>query len=139
MKFCSVCDNMYYIGIDETGGNQLTYYCRSCGHKDETLAGENVCVLKTQIKKGAQKFNHIINEYTKLDPTLPRIYNMKCPNAACKTNQMASSAVGGGGASSNPDATSGTEVIYVRYDDDNMKYLYMCVTCDTVWKTDDSH
>jgi hypothetical protein len=30
-------------------------------------------------------------------------------------------------------------VIYIRYDDDNMKYLYMCVTCDTVWKTDDTH
>ena len=126
MKFCTVCENMYYIGINENGGNQLTYYCRSCGHKDETLASENVCVLKTQIKKGAQQFNHIINEYTKLDPTLPRIYNMKCPNEACQTNVE----IGGGGPGKIP-----AEVIYVRYDDDNMKYLYMCVTCDNVWKT----
>jgi len=117
---------MYYIGINEKDGNQLTYYCRNCGYTDETIASENVCVLKTQIKKGAQKFNHIINEYTKLDPILPRVY-MQCPNAACKTNTVE--------LSPRPPA----EVIYVRYDDDNMKYLYMCVTCDNTWKTDDTH
>jgi hypothetical protein len=114
---------MYYIGINEKDGNTLTYYCRRCGHVDETLASENICVLKTQLKRGEQKFNHIINPYTKLDPTLPRIYNMKCPNAGCKTNV---------------DKVEKPEIIYMRYDDDNMKYLYLCVTCDTCWKTDDT-
>ena len=28
------------------------------------------------------------------------------------------------------------EIIYLRYDDINMKYIYLCVHCDTVWKTD---
>ena len=28
------------------------------------------------------------------------------------------------------------EVIYIRYDDINMKYVYLCVHCDTTWKTD---
>jgi len=130
MKFCEVCNNMYYIGIDEKDGNMLTYYCRNCGHKDATLATENTCVLNTQLKRGEQKFNHIINQYTKLDPTIPRIYNMKCPNAMCKTNHD------GSGSGSGSDKT---EVLYIRYDDDNMKYLYMCTTCDTTWKTDDSH
>ena len=117
MKFCEVCDNMYYIGISETNGNQLINYCRNCGHKDESASTESVCVLNTQLKKTGQKFNHIINEYTKLDPTLPRINNMKCPSAACKTNTE----------------NKPCEVIYVRYDDDNLKYLYMCVECDNVW------
>ena len=124
MKFCTICDNMYYIGINEKNSNQLSYYCRNCGHVDETMTSENVCVLKTQIRKGEQKFNHIINEYTKYDPTLPRVHNIQCTNSACKTN----------GNHPTP-----SEVIYIRYDDDNMKYLYMCVTCDTVWKTDDTH
>ena len=26
---------------------------------------------------------------------------------------------------------------YIRYDDVNMKYVYLCSTCDTVWKTDE--
>jgi DNA-directed RNA polymerase subunit M/transcription elongation factor TFIIS len=119
MKFCTKCDNMYYIGIDAKDTNKLTYYCRSCGHVDATLIEEGVCVTETHYKKSEQKFNHIVNQYTKLDPTLPRIYNMKCPNANCKTNLT---------ESSNP-----TEVIYMRYDDANLKYLYICVECDTTW------
>lgn len=129
MKFCSVCDNMYYIGINEKDGNQLTYYCRNCGNKDDTNTSENVCVLKTQLKQSEQKFNHIINKYTKLDPTLPRIYNTRCPNPACKTNHE---------PTNDAESKTPTEVIYIRYDDDNLKYVYMCVTCDTTWKTDDS-
>jgi DNA-directed RNA polymerase subunit M/transcription elongation factor TFIIS len=131
MKFCEQCDNMYYIGINEKDSNQLTYYCRNCGHKDESITAEGVCVLNTQLKQGEQKFNHIVNQYTKLDPTLPRIYSMKCPNASCTTNH-------GAGTSAAESKESGScEVIYMRYDDDNLKYLYICVTCDTMWKTDD--
>jgi DNA-directed RNA polymerase subunit M/transcription elongation factor TFIIS len=83
-----------------------------------------VSCSKTQIKKGEQKFNHIINEYTKLDPTLPRINTVECPNEQCKTNH-----------SNKEGNKEKPEVIYMRYDDDNMKYLYMCVECDYVWKS----
>ena len=27
-----------------------------------------------------------------------------------------------------------SEVLYIKYDPDNMKYLYMCVNCSTSWK-----
>ena len=124
MKFCVKCDNMYYIGISVDDPNQLTYYCRNCKHKDETITEEGVCVLNTQLTRGEQKFNHIINKYTKLDPTLPRIYNVKCPNPECKTNEA--------------ENKKPAEVIYVRYDDDHLKYLYICVECDTTWKTNDN-
>lgn len=122
MKFCTVCDNMYYIGINANDPNLLTYYCRNCKHKDDTITEEGVCVLDTQLKRGEQKFNHIINKYTKLDPTLPRIYNIQCPNAECKTNLEKTPA----------------EIIYLRYDDDSLKYLYICSDCDTTWKTNDA-
>jgi len=124
MKFCIKCNNMYYVSILENTGDKLVYYCRNCGHVDEFANEEGTCVLKTQLKKGGQTFNHIINQYTKLDPTLPRIYNVKCPNGGCNTNHE--------------EYKKPTEVIYMRYDDENMKYLYICVECDTVWKTDDS-
>ena len=112
---------MYYISINEADENELTYYCRNCGHVDDMIVEEGVSVLNTQFKNGGQSFHHIINEYTKLDPTLPRIYNVKCPNMACETNVK----------------NIPPEILYMRYDDDNMKYLYICVTCDTKWKTDD--
>lgn len=124
MKFCEKCDNMYYIGINAEDPNKLTYYCRNCGNIDETIHEEGVCVLDTQFKKGEQKFNHIINKYTKMDPTLPRIYNIRCPNSACDTNKTGE--------------TKPAEIIYMRYDDSNLKYIYICSTCDTTWKTDDS-
>ena len=47
---------------------------------------------------------------------------MRCTNIACKTNV---------------DEVEAPEIIYMRYDDENMKYLYICVECDTIWKTDD--
>ena len=128
MKFCTKCNFMYYISINEKDSNLLSYYCRNCGHKDESISEEGACVLNTHLKKEQQNFNHIVNQYTKMDPTLPRIYNIPCPNTTCSTNHV---------SKESPDSGSGsTEVIYMRYDDDNLKYLYICTTCDFVWKTD---
>jgi DNA-directed RNA polymerase subunit M/transcription elongation factor TFIIS len=110
---------MYYIRINSDDPNKLVYYCRKCGNEDKLLAFDNICVSKTQIKKSEQTFSHIINKYTKLDPTLPRINNVLCPNADCVTN------------------TNGVnrEIIFIRYDDINMKYVYLCSECDTAWNT----
>ncbi len=119
MHFCSVCNNMYYLRIDEQNPNKLDYYCRNCGHEDKLLAHENMCVSKTYIKKNDQSFNHIINEYTKLDPTLPRVSTILCPNPDCETNTN----------------NVKREIIYIRYDDTNMKYVYLCSECSTIWQT----
>ena len=86
MHFCSECQNMYYIRIDSENTNKLIYYCRNCGNEDKLLTIENVCVSSTQIKKTEQSFDHIINKYTNLDPTLPRISKVLCPNSKCETN-----------------------------------------------------
>ena len=118
MHFCSNCENMYYIRINEDDPNKLVYYCRHCGNENANLSIENVVVSKLQIKKSEQSFNHIINKYTKLDPTLPRINTILCPNTDCETNTK----------------NKEREIIYIRYDDMNMKYVYLCSCCDTVWK-----
>ena len=121
MHFCSNCSNMYYIRINSDDPNSLVYYCRQCGNEDKSIGVNNVCVSKIQIKKSEQSFNHIINKYTKLDPTLPRINNVLCPNPDCDTNTK----------------NDPREIIYIRYDDTNMKYIYLCSSCDTVWNTND--
>ncbi len=120
MHFCEKCDNMYYIRIADEDANKLIYYCRNCGHEDSLITQENVCVSKTQIQHQATSYTHIINDYTKLDPTLPRTKMIKCPNPICE-------------AAKQPDS----EVIYIRYDDTNMKYIYLCGVCNTVWKIDE--
>ena len=101
-----------------------------------------------------------------MDPTLPRINTIKCPNQACKSNEehehtprsrsrdegskskasigAAASAVVPSVASVNvPDEEQGggagdhteREIIYLRYDDVNMNFVYLCPVCDSVWNT----
>jgi len=123
MHFCSNCKNMYYIKIDEDNPNSLLYYCRNCGNEDSLITEDNICVSKTQIKKGEKSFSHFINKYTKLDPTLPRVNNILCPNKDCLTNTK----------------NEPREIIYIRYDDLNVNYVYLCSTCDTTWKTGDQN
>ena len=191
MHFCTKCDNMYYIRIGAAaaggddggigGGGQsqqkqdatsLYHYCRNCGH--EVKIEKTICVSKLQLKHSAQSYSNVINKYTKLDPTLPRINNIKCPNSQCRSNpsigeaaaaiKMKPRATGGLDVGNGeeeeayedlgePDvgASAGNfkfpaagelaprEVIYIRYDEVNMKYVYMCAVCDTVWNTSQSN
>jgi len=125
MHFCDKCNNMYYIQVSSEDENKLIYYCRNCGNEDTNLTKDNICVSKIQLKKGEQKYNHIINEYTKLDPTLPRINTIKCPNSDCSTNKE-----------NDKGNTVDREVLYIRYDDTNKLYIYLCAVCDTVWNTE---
>ena len=126
MHFCEKCNNMYYLKIDTDDSNQLIYYCRNCGNEDKILNKENICVLETTVRETEQRYTQTINEYTKYDPTLPRISTIRCPNNECPSNL------------DDDDAKKEErEVIYIRYDDINMKYIYMCAKCNTTWKTDE--
>jgi DNA-directed RNA polymerase subunit M/transcription elongation factor TFIIS len=142
MHFCSVCHNMYYLKIveSETSENtSLAYYCRNCGHSDTMLMTENNCVSNTQIKRTEQNYSHIINEYTKHDPTLPRINTIHCPNLTCPSNIVEEEGTAANANSANPEVSSKKpEIIYIRYDDINMKYMYICTHCDFKWKTNES-
>ena len=140
MHFCEKCGNMYYIKIqnqdsketkDTKNTNSLIYYCRKCGFEDDNISKniENICVSKTHVLNNKELYSQVINKYTKLDPTLPRINNIKCPNVECKTNKESKE------KSDDDSLKIENEIIYIRYDDTNMKYVYLCCNCDTVWKT----
>ncbi len=120
MHFCDVCQNMYYIRIDADNPNKLVYYCRKCGNESSNLNASDICVSKTYINQGEPTFTHVINKYTKLDPTLPRFNTILCPNPDCTTNTK----------------DTPREIIYIRYDQINIDYIYLCSTCDTSWKTE---
>ena len=120
MQFCSKCDNMYYIRLSNTEDNTLVHYCRNCGNEDATISSSDLSVSNIQLKNKKQNHGIYINEYTKLDPTIPRIADVDCPNKACICN-----------TSQEVD----TDILYVRYDDDNIRYIYMCCHCDTKWKS----
>ena len=153
MHFCTDCGNMYYIRLTDTNG--IVYYCRNCGHEDETVTIDDVVVSHTSLKSGKNQYAHVVNKYTKLDPTLPLISTILCPNMECPCNrnhnptQYADRAAivgtteeeatsGAAAAASNVDDTDTVprEVIYLRYDDINMKYIYLCAVCNTIWNTE---
>lgn len=124
MHFCTNCSNMYYIRLSEEDPNSIVYYCRNCGHENKNISLDSVTISKTNFKHNRQKYSSIINKYTKMDPTLPRINTIKCPNQACTSNEE--------------QKEKEREIIYLRYDDVNMNFVYMCSTCDTVWNTEQS-
>ena len=123
MHFCEICNNMYYLKLGKDL-NELVYYCRNCGNENNELSSENICVSETIINGNKAKVSSHINEYTKYDPTLPRTNIIRCPNQECLTNKNGNEQM--------------REVLYIRYDDINVKYIYMCTSCNTTWKTDEN-
>ncbi len=63
-------------------------------------------------------YNQHVNKYLRYDPTLRRIKDplINCPNENCNA----------------PDDKK--QVIYIKYDNKNMKYLYVCEHCGETWK-----
>ncbi len=126
---CPKCD--YYMplgegnldaeleGDDKAKAKDLIRYCRNCGHNQEEKKG---LVMETIIQeKASDAYRVFLNEFTKQDPRLPHSKTLKCPNKSC------------------PSVTGGAEsdVIYIKYDPVNLKFLYICnVTgCGTQWRS----
>ena len=121
MHFCRVCNNMYYIKLADDDESTLIYYCRKCGDENKMINEDSICVSKTYLKRQTvEDTSIIVNKYTKFDPTLPRLTNIRCPNVDCVTNTE--------------DNTVEPDVVSVRYDNLNVKYLYICSHCDFTWK-----
>jgi len=98
----------------------LIHKCRNCGNEEKDT-DSTVCVSKTYFKQTDVHLANVVNEYTHLDPTLPRIKSMKCPNINCETNTA---------------LDVPCTVLYIRYDDTNLKFVYMCSTCKYTWNTE---
>ena len=118
---CPVCD--YYMPLtqnpnSETAlGGDLIRACRNCGHTEQEKKG---LVMETDIQgRSSESYKVFLNEFTKEDPRLPHVKNLLCPNAQCKTRT----------------SQVESDVIYIKYDSANLKYLYICTICDTQWRS----
>jgi len=121
--FCPTCRYYLYLrqeDADEEKGAEevLRRICRNCGYEEEDKQGG--LILEIDLKeKTSEGYKILLNEFTKQDPTLPHVNTIKCPNSGCPTN------------------TSGVEkdVIYIKYDAVNLKFLYICNKCDYQWRS----
>jgi hypothetical protein len=202
--FCKVC--RYYLYLEEVhptkeeseigAVSELRRVCRNCGYYKKMDGG---LILEIDLKeKTSEGYKILMNEFTKNDPTLPHVHNLRCPNRRCLSNKgrlypdvvdkpvsipmkldevdekgspiaapaasipeiveaseepdeaiplgpspaaAAAAASMNGGAG--PDIESEdddkgeveSDVIYLKYDSVNMKYLYICNVCDTKWRS----
>jgi hypothetical protein len=118
MKFCPICRNMYYTFIDPENDNALVYNCQCCGNTEKITDKADLCVSRIDLKSNTQHYQNIINDSTINDPTLPHLNDRLCPNTDCATNK---------------DRVSERDCVYICYDKPNMKYVFICTTCNTKW------
>ena len=130
MKFCDVCDNMLYIKLENDAPAQpsaenhlaLVYFCKNCGN---SIKGNDTdtksCIMDTNYVDNQTSYKQFATPFITHDPTLPRVNNIACPNATC----------------SKP-ADKEADVIFVKYDFANLKFLYHCTYCSTFWKSGDA-
>ncbi len=101
---------------------KLQYFCRNCGQSvDGDDTDTKSCISRTNYTDDQGSYQQYATPYIKYDPTLPRVSNISCPNTKCKRK---------------PEQPG--DVIYVKYDGNNMRFLYHCTYCETFWKSGDS-
>jgi DNA-directed RNA polymerase subunit M/transcription elongation factor TFIIS len=120
MEFCPDCNNLLYF---TTSTGSVQKYCKNCDYKsniqDEVLDKVNSLIYERHIKEQNINYDYIVNDYTKNDPTLPRNENIICPNKNCDSNKN----------------NKKRDVRYIKYDEEGMKYIYICAVCDTRWRS----
>jgi DNA-directed RNA polymerase subunit M/transcription elongation factor TFIIS len=117
MKFCPECKNYLYAD-SRTDPKNLLRLCRSCGYSEKDTQGG--LVMETIVQQRASESHKILlNEFTRQDPTLPHITTLPCPNQQCSTNVRGEP----------------RDVVYIKSDTVNLKFIYICLKCDTEWRT----
>lgn len=123
MKFCNVCNQMTYVSVreDDEAKPIMSYYCKNCGFTEDRKASEgSECIIENNYSDDIVSYKQYMNPYIKFDLTLPRVKNIACVNKECTKPK-----------------DKDNEVIYIKYDSTNMKFLYHCCYCDSFWRTDD--
>ena len=113
-NFCDDCNNTMYIYLEKET-SELYLYCKTCQNKikyEGKLIYNNDHTIDI-----SESINN--NKYINYDITLPHIKsdNIKCPNEDCKSivNNLES------------------DIIFIKYDKNNMKYIYTCNYCGQKW------
>jgi DNA-directed RNA polymerase subunit M/transcription elongation factor TFIIS len=118
--FCELCDNMLVTKIEfkaaaedavegSSGDTNLINYCRSCNFSTDYPEKKNP-VYHLNYNLELIKREHIVNKFTAKDNTLPKALGIKCPNDTCPSKK--------------------SDIRYIKYDDANMKYIYICIDCN---------
>jgi hypothetical protein len=115
INFCEQCDMKldYYESDDQT----LYLGCKVCGFQKEH--NETFCIYNNDYEVDLSQIINK-NKFLEHDITLPVITNnknIKCPNSECKSITE----------------KKPSEIIYIKYDHEKLKFSYICKHCKQVW------
>lgn len=122
MRFCPKCDYYLYLSASE-GSRAVVNLCRNCGFSEklEPKSKDEALILETNFRSGSSATGAssgiTVNDYTKMDPTLPHVNTIRCPNGGCPSNR----------------AGEERDVIYIKTDPANLKFQYVCTKCPAQW------
>ena len=112
IRFCPTC--RYYLFL-QASTNTLQRLCRNCGYTETDEKGGLVMEQSSETSEG---YKILVNEFTRYDVRLPHIVKtLRCPEPVCKSNQGAAE----------------SDILYIKYDPANLKYLYICTSCGFQW------
>ena len=118
IKFCKQCDmKLDYYTETDVDSSKLYLGCKACGYRETTE--DKSCIYNNDYEID---LSQIINSNPHLehDITLPKIkgnQNITCPNINCDSIKK----------------NIPSDVIYIKYDNKNMKYAYICTHCKQTW------
>lgn len=113
--FCPTCRFYLYLNQQD---DKLLRTCRNCGYQEEDKKGG--LILEIDLKeKTSEGYKILVNQYTEFDPTLPHVTSIRCPNDGCDSNT----------------GSKERDVIYIKHDAINLKYLYICTVCKEQWRS----
>ena len=114
MRFCDHCDNMLYLRAE---GDALVLHCKTCLYAEPATAEQLQTPVYENMRLGRDledaKFRAYLTPEIEHDPTLPRARGVRCPSS-CP-----------------PDS----DVVFVKYDAVELKFLYFCTSCKQFWRS----
>ena len=121
MRFCPVCSYYLFLVRQDEDGRGLDLLCRHCGYREDMKPknSADALILETNFATASsqKQTTSQLNDFTKLDPTLPRLKTIACPNQACPTQADPAQ----------------RDILYIKTDPKNLKYQYACTVCSTQW------
>lgn len=122
MRFCKGCENMLEIELRNSATAEhkpeLWYVCRHCGQVDAVADSSSTMIMSTDYSDDKTLYMQYVTPHIRYDPTLPRVSDIKCASSSCSRAEGVAE-----------------EVIYIKYDPVQLKYLYHCLHCGTFWKS----
>jgi DNA-directed RNA polymerase subunit M/transcription elongation factor TFIIS len=117
IKLCDDCNNLMDFCLD-LDKNPL-YLCTRCNKKENISDIKNINIEFNKEMCLKEIIN--TNPYLHLDNTLPTLnnQNIKCINSNCQSHKE-----------------NKTDIKYIKYDEQNIKFIYICNVCGQKWSSD---